>query len=48
MPLFVSALRNSELGASGQQRAIALIDRDTARLHATFGALLVVGLAVTS
>jgi 1,4-dihydroxy-2-naphthoate polyprenyltransferase len=48
MPLLVSALRNSELGASGQQRAIALIDRDTARLHATFGALLVVGLAVTS
>jgi 1,4-dihydroxy-2-naphthoate octaprenyltransferase len=48
MPLLVQALRASELGASGEQRAIALIDRDTARLHATFGALLVLGLAVAS
>ena len=48
MPLLVQALRASELGAGGQQRAIAMIDRDTARLHATFGALLVIGLAVTA
>jgi 1,4-dihydroxy-2-naphthoate octaprenyltransferase len=46
MPLLVQALRASELGAAGQQRAIAMIDRDTARLHAIFGALLVVGLGL--
>lgn len=44
MPLLVRAIRSSELGASGQQRAIAMIDLETAQLHATFGALLVLGL----
>ncbi len=48
MPLLVQALRASELGAIGQQRAIAMIDRNTARLHATFGALFVLGLAVAA
>ena len=48
MPLLVQALRASELGATGQQRAIAMIDRNTARLHATFGALLVLGLAAAA
>jgi len=48
MPLLVQALRASELGATGQQRAIAMIDRNTARLHATFGALFVLGLAVAA
>ncbi len=48
LPLFVRALRSSELGAMGQQRAISLIDLQTAQLHAAFGALLVVGLAVTA
>jgi 1,4-dihydroxy-2-naphthoate octaprenyltransferase len=48
MPLLVQALRASELGATGQQRAIAMIDRNTARLHAAFGALFVLGLAVAS
>ncbi len=48
LPLFVRALRASELGAMGQQRAISLIDLQTAQLHATFGALLVLGLAVTA
>jgi 1,4-dihydroxy-2-naphthoate octaprenyltransferase len=48
MPLLVQALRASELGATGQQREIAMIDRNTARLHATFGALFVLGLAVAS
>jgi 1,4-dihydroxy-2-naphthoate octaprenyltransferase len=48
MPLLVQALRASELGASGQQREIAMIDRNTARLHAAFGALFVLGLAVAS
>ena len=44
MPLLVRAIRASELGASGQQRAIAMIDLETAQLHAMFGALLVLGL----
>jgi len=48
MPLLVQALRASELGASGQQREIAMIDRNTARLHATFGALFVIGLAAAA
>jgi 1,4-dihydroxy-2-naphthoate octaprenyltransferase len=48
MPLLVRMLHASELGASGQQRAIAMIDRDTARLHAVFGALLVVGVALAA
>jgi 1,4-dihydroxy-2-naphthoate polyprenyltransferase len=48
MPLLVQALRASELGAIGQQREIAMIDRNTARLHAAFGALFVLGLAVAS
>jgi len=39
LPLLVRALRASELGASGQQRAIAMIDLETAQLHATFGLL---------
>ena len=43
MPLLVQALRASELGATGQQREIAMIDRNTARLHAAFGALFVLG-----
>src|SRR5204862_6612170 len=41
LPLLVRALRASELGATGQQRAIAMIDLETAQLHATFGLLLV-------
>ncbi|MHB1640430.1 MAG: LLM class flavin-dependent oxidoreductase [Candidatus Dormibacteria bacterium] len=48
LPLFVRALRASELGAAGQQRAIAMIDLQTAQLHMAFGALLVVGLAATA
>ncbi len=48
LPLFVRALRASELGAAGQQRAIAMIDLETAQLHMTFGALLVAGLALTA
>jgi len=46
LPLLVRAIRASELGAGGQQRAIAKIDLETAQLHAIFGALLVLGLAV--
>jgi 1,4-dihydroxy-2-naphthoate octaprenyltransferase len=48
LPLLVRAIRSSELGASGQQRAIAMIDLQTAQLHALFGALLVLGLAVAA
>ena len=48
MPLLVQALRASELGASGQQREIAMIDLQTAQLHAAFGALFVLGLAAAA
>ena len=48
LPLLVRAIRASELGAVGQQRAIAMIDLETAQLHAAFGFLLVAGLAVAA
>ena len=48
LPLLVRALRASELGASGQQRAIAMIDLETAQLHAAFGLLLVLGLVLAA
>jgi 1,4-dihydroxy-2-naphthoate octaprenyltransferase len=44
LPLLVRAIRASELGAGGQQRAIAMIDLETAQLHAAFGFLLAAGL----
>lgn len=47
MPLLVRAIRASELGVNGQQRAIAKIDLETAQLHAAFGLLLVIGLVMT-
>jgi 1,4-dihydroxy-2-naphthoate octaprenyltransferase len=47
LPLLVRALNASELGAAGQQRAIAMIDLETAQLHATFGLLLVAGIAIS-
>jgi hypothetical protein len=37
-------VRSAELGATGQARAIAMIDLQTARLHFAFGSLLVIGL----
>ena len=46
LPLLVRAIRASELGAIGQQRAIAMIDIETAELYATFGLLLTIGLAL--
>jgi len=46
LPFLVVVLRSAELGATGQARAIAMIDLQTARLHAAFGALLVLGLMV--
>jgi 1,4-dihydroxy-2-naphthoate octaprenyltransferase len=48
LPLLVRAIRASELGAAGQQRAIAMIDLETAQLHAAFGFLLVAGLAAAA
>jgi 1,4-dihydroxy-2-naphthoate octaprenyltransferase len=48
LPFLVRAIRASELGASGQQRAIAMIDLKTAQLHAAFGFLLVLGLALAA
>lgn len=47
MPLLVRAIRASEMGANGQQRAIAKIDLETAQLHAAFGILFVIGIAWT-
>src|SRR5216117_3608685 len=48
LPLLVRQIRSSELGATGQQRAIAMIDLETAQLHAAFGYLLVVGLVIAA
>ncbi|MGH2454944.1 MAG: LLM class flavin-dependent oxidoreductase [Candidatus Limnocylindria bacterium] len=48
LPFLVVVLRAAELGASGQARAIAMIDLQTARLHAAFGGLLVLGLLATA
>jgi 1,4-dihydroxy-2-naphthoate polyprenyltransferase len=48
LPLLVRAIRASELGALGQQRAIAMIDLETAQLHAAFGYLLVAGLVLAT
>lgn len=44
LPIFVWVIRSSELGATGQVRALAMIDLQTARLHMIFGFLLVAGL----
>lgn len=46
LPWLVKILRASELGASGQARAIAMIDLQTARLHMIFGWLLLLGLVL--
>jgi hypothetical protein len=40
-------VRSAELGATGQARAIAMIDLQTARLHLAFGALLVAGILLS-
>ncbi|MHB8621330.1 MAG: LLM class flavin-dependent oxidoreductase [Chloroflexota bacterium] len=48
LPLLVRNIRSSELAAAGQQRAIATIDLQTAQLHATFGFLLALGLAIAA
>ena len=48
LPLLVRQIRSAEFGASGQQRAIAMIDLQTAQLHAAFGYLMVAGLLVAA
>jgi 1,4-dihydroxy-2-naphthoate octaprenyltransferase len=48
LPFLAQVIRSAELGASGQQRAIAMIDVQTARLHLTFGSLLVVGILLSA
>jgi 1,4-dihydroxy-2-naphthoate polyprenyltransferase len=48
LPFLVRVIRASELGSQGQQRAIAMIDIQTAQLHAAFGALLVAGILLAA
>jgi 1,4-dihydroxy-2-naphthoate octaprenyltransferase len=48
LPLLVRQVRSAEFGASGQQRAIAMIDLQTAQLHAAFGYLMVLGLVLAA
>jgi 1,4-dihydroxy-2-naphthoate polyprenyltransferase len=48
LPLLVRVIRASELGAMGQQRAIAMLDLETAQLHAAFGFLLAAGLVIAA
>ncbi len=47
LPWLAQVIRSAELGASGQARAIAMIDLQTAHLHLAFGSLLVVGLVAS-
>ena len=47
LPFLAQVIRSAELGASGQARAIAMIDLQTARLHLAFGSLLVLGLVAS-
>jgi 1,4-dihydroxy-2-naphthoate octaprenyltransferase len=48
LPLLAQVMRSAELGATGQARAIAMIDLQTARLHLAFGALLVLGVLLSN
>ena len=47
LPFLAQVIRSAELGATGQQRAIAMIDLQTARLHLVFGSFLVLGLVLS-
>jgi 1,4-dihydroxy-2-naphthoate octaprenyltransferase len=47
LPLLAQVVRSAELGATGQARAIAMIDLETARLHMAFGLLLVAGVLLS-
>jgi len=48
LPFLAQVMRSAELGATGQARAIAMIDLQTARLHLAFGALLVLGVLLSA
>jgi 1,4-dihydroxy-2-naphthoate polyprenyltransferase len=48
IPFLAQVVRAAELGATGQARAIAMIDVETARLHFAFGTLLVAGLLLST
>ncbi|HEX5465395.1 MAG TPA: LLM class flavin-dependent oxidoreductase [Candidatus Limnocylindrales bacterium] len=48
LPFLAQVMRSAELGATGQARAIAFIDLQTAHLHLAFGALLVLGLVAAA
>lgn len=47
LPFLAQVVRSAELGATGQARAIAMIDLQTARLHLAFGLLLVLGVLLS-
>jgi 1,4-dihydroxy-2-naphthoate octaprenyltransferase len=47
LPFLAQVIRSAELGATGQARAIAMIDMQTARLHLAFGSMLVLGLVIS-
>jgi len=47
LPFLAQVIRSAELGATGQARAISMIDLQTARLHLAFGSLLVLGLLLS-
>jgi 1,4-dihydroxy-2-naphthoate polyprenyltransferase len=47
LPFLAQVMRSAELGATGQARAIAMIDLQTARLHLAFGVLLVAGILLS-
>jgi hypothetical protein len=46
--LLAQVMRSAELGATGQARAIAMLDLQTARLHLAFGGLLVIGVLLSA
>ena len=48
LPFLAQVVRSAELGATGQARAIAMIDVQTARLHLAFGSLLVLGVLLSA
>jgi 1,4-dihydroxy-2-naphthoate octaprenyltransferase len=48
LPLLAQVMRSAELGATGQARAIAMLDLQTARLHLAFGGLLVIGVLLSA
>ncbi len=48
LPFLAQVVRSAELGSTGQARAIAMIDLETARLHLAFGGFLVIGLLLAT